>query len=215
MINTLKAILFALSASVLLNGCASNVKQNSGYNFPLDVSDTNPSFIFPVSLHGVPGNTIEVGLAITAGATAENGTAVISGQQLYSSVGNLSWTIGENMRRHVNNGQFQMTGSAERVAKDLKHAMEKLTKSLKSSGVISDPNFTFKNVIVLHVDYTGGIQVPGVNRVVAFGGIVDLEKLEVVSYIEKELMLADDHDSILAQMPVEMNRIIDDLIGRS
>jgi hypothetical protein len=91
--------------------------------------------------------------------------------------------------------------------------MSKLTKALKASGVIKDENFTFENVIVLHVDSTGGISVPGVKRVSAFGGIINVKKLEVVSYIEKELVLANDHDSILAQMPLEMNAIVAELTG--
>lgn len=209
-----KSALISSLVALTLSGCVSTqVKQNSAYEFPLAVSEKSPAFIFPVSLHGVPGNNTEVGLAITAGATAKNGVSVISGQQLYSMVGNLSWTLGENMRRQVNKGEFKMQGYGDRIVDDLQTSMGKLTKALNKSGVVAD-GFNFKHIIVLHVDSSGGIPIPGVRRVTAFGGIIDIEKKEIISYIEKDLVLGNDNDAILAQMPLEMNSIIDTLIGK-
>ncbi len=70
-------------------------------------------------------------------------------------------------------------------------------------------------MIVLHVDSNdSGLKLPGMDRVVAFGGIVDLDNIQIISFIEKELTLVDDKDAVLKQMPVEMNLIVDELIGR-
>lgn len=203
-----------LTASIALTGCVSTeLKTNDKYDLPITFSVNNPALIFPVSLHGVPGNNTEVGLAITAGVAAKYGASVISAQQLYSTVGNLSWTLGESIRRGANKGDYQINTYGQQIATDLQYSMGKLTKALKASRVIKDENFTFENVIVLHVDSTGGISVPGVKRVTAFGGIINVKNLEVVSYIEKELVLANDHDSVLAQMPLEMNEIVAELTG--
>ncbi|MEQ2352185.1 hypothetical protein [Pseudoalteromonas piscicida] len=207
------ASLFTISLTACVS-TSTEVKQNTAYEFPITLSAQQPVLIFPVSLHGVPGNDREVGLAITAGVTGKHGASVVSSQQLYDVVGNLSWTVGENMRRHVNQGNYALTGSAQRIADDLTGAIQKLTKTLKSTGVIKDKGFNFNRVIVLHVDSSGGIPVPGVNRVTAFGGIIDLENQAVVSYIEKDLVLADGYDAVLVQMPMEMNGIIEDLINK-
>ena len=110
--------------------------------------------------------------------------------------------------------RFEIIDISKRIADDLTGAIQKLTKTLKSTGVIKDKGFNFNRVIVLHVDSSGGIPVPGVNRVTAFGGIIDLENQAVVSYIEKDLVLADGYDAVLAQMPMEMNGIIEDLINK-
>ena len=153
---------------------------------------------------------MEVGLAISSGAVAKYGTSVISGQQLYPMVGNLSWTLGENMRRQANAGKMEMTGSAATYAQQLDSKMKLLTDKLKGMGAIKDANYDFKYVIVLHVDSAGGIPLPGVKQVTAFGGIMDMQSQQIVSYIEKDLSLSDD--AILGQMPAEMNAIIAELI---
>ncbi len=208
------SILSIAAVALSLSACKSAaVKQNTDHAFPIVVSAEEPAFIFPISLHGTPGNDTEVGLAISSGAVAEYGASVISGQQLYSQVGNLSWTLGENMRRQANKDQFKMTGTADKEAKKLDKQMKKLTSKLKSMGVITNPDYNFKYVIVLHVDSAGGMQVPYVKNVTAFGGIIDLETQEIVTYIEKDLTLSED--GVLAQMPAEMNKIIADLLAPS
>ncbi|EAT12887.1 hypothetical protein HF888_02705 [Bermanella marisrubri] len=212
----MKKIVLTIAASLLalsMVGCSSSmVKRDANQEFPLNVSKNQPAFIFPISLHGVPGDTTQVGLAISSGAVSEYGASVISGQQLYSVVGNLSWTLGENMRRQVNRDEMAMTGSAKKYATQLDQNMKKLTSKLKSAGVLSDPNYDFKYVIVLHVDSAGGIPIPFVKKVTAFGGVLDLETKKIVSYIEKDLTLSED--AVLAQMPAEMNKIIAELLNK-
>ncbi len=208
---SLLSILLSGVLALSIVGCSSStVKRNADQEFPLEVTSSTPAFIFPISLHGVPGDTTEVGLAISTGAVSEYGASVISGQQLYSVVGNLSWTLGENMRRQVNQDKLEMTGSAEQYAIELDKQMKTLTGKLKDSGVITDKDYNFKYVIVLHVDSAGGMQIPMMTKVTAFGGVMDLETRKIVSYIEKDLTLSED--AILAQMPVEMNKIIAELL---
>lgn len=207
-----------LATSVLLAGCmstSSSVKYNEKYSEPVAVSAQNPALIFPVSLHGVPGNSKEIGLAITGGVAAQYGTSVISAQTLYDVVGNVSWTLGEGMRRNVAKDVYSISAwSDNRTVKDLQVSMEKLTSGLRKSG-LADSDFSFENVIVLHVDSSGGIAVPGIKRVTAFGGLINVKTLEVISYIEKDLVLGNDSDAILAQMPLEMNNIVAELVKKS
>ncbi len=209
LISIFSAALIALS----LGGCSSSmVKRNASQEFPLPVEATAPAFIFPISLHGVPGDNLKTGLAISSGALSEFGASVISGQQLYSVVGNLSWTLGENMRRQAKSGKMEMTGSAGKYAKELDVKMKTLTSKLKSAGVIKNKNYDFKYVIVLHVDSASGMQIPFMKKVTAFGGVMDMETQKIVSYIEKDITLSES--AVLAQMPVEMNKIIAELLAK-
>jgi len=207
------SILSIVLVSLVMSGCSSSmVKRNASQEFPLPVSAAAPAFIFPISLHGVPGDNLKTGLAISSGALSEFGASVISGQQLYSVVGNLSWTLGENMRRQAKKDKMEMTGSAGKYAKELDVKMKLLTSKLKSAGVIKDPDYNFKYVIVLHVDSASGMQIPFMKKVTAFGGVMDMETQKIVSYIEKDITLSES--AVLAQMPVEMNKIIAELLAK-
>jgi hypothetical protein len=208
----LTSVVSLVVLSFTLGGCSSPmVKSNADQIFPLPVTAQNPAFIFPISLHGVPGDNLKTGLAISSGALSKYGASVISGQQLYSSVGNLSWTLGENMRQQANKDVLEMTGSAAKYATELDSKMKMLTAKLKSAGVIKDPNYNFRYVVVLHVDSASGMQIPFMKKVTAFGGVMDLKTKKIVSYIEKDITLSKD--AVLAQMPVEMNNIISELLN--
>jgi hypothetical protein len=210
---SLYSILISGALALSVAGCSSStVKRNADQAFPLEVTTAAPAFIFPISLHGVPGDTTEVGLAISSVAVTEYGTSVISGQQLYSVVSNLSWTLGENMRHQASQDKLEMTGSAEQYAIELDKKMKTLTGKLKDSGVITNKDYNFKYVVVLHVDSASGMKVPMMTNVTAFGGVMDMETRKIVSYIEKDLTLSED--AILAQMPVEMNKIIAELLDK-
>jgi len=119
------SLLTSAALALTLTACSSGmVKRDANQTFPVAVSDSSPAFIFPISLHGVPGDTDEVGLAISGGAVSEYGASVISGQQLYDLVGNLSWTLGENMRRQVQRDEMVMSGSAKQYATELDQKMK-------------------------------------------------------------------------------------------
>lgn len=205
------ALTVAVFSSSAMSG---SLKKNKAYDFPVEVSDDAPVLIFPITLHGVPGNTQEVGLAITAGAAVQHGKSVISAQQLYSVVGNMSYTLAEDMRRGANKKKYSLKGQS----RNLGGAVDDLTSALAAAGAVKK-GYKFKYVIVLHVDSAGGrFKVPGVKvgvkRVVAFGGLIDIEKNEIVAYIEKKLTLADNDKAILGQMPTDMGKIVDKLLGK-
>ncbi len=99
----------AVTLLIFVAGCVSTtVKKNSSYQFPIAVSANKPALIFPMTLHGVPGDRQQVGLAISTGIIAKQGVSVISTQQLYSLVGNLSYSVGENIRKQANKGNFEL-----------------------------------------------------------------------------------------------------------
>ncbi len=192
---------------------AASIKKNSDYNFPLEVDTTAPAIIFPITLHGVPGDSQEVGLAITAGVASKHGKSVISSQQLYSMVGNMSYSLAEGMRKRAKKKKYSMDSSAD----ELTSSIDELTTALKKISAVSD-DYQFKYAIVLHVDSTkGSLSIPGtklgVKRVVAFGGIIDIEKNEIVNFIEEKVTLANSDQLILGQMPKEMNNIVEKLLG--
>lgn len=192
---------------------AGSLKKNKAYDFPVKVSADAPALIFPITLHGVPGDTQEVGLAITAGAVSQHGKSVISSQQLYSLVGNMSYSLAEKMRKRANKKKYSMSD----VSDDLSDSIGSLSDALKKAGAVSE-DYNFKYAVVLHVDSAkGGLSVPGfgsvVKKVVAFGGIIDLETNEIVAYLEEKLTLADNDKIILGQMPKEMGEIVEKLLG--
>jgi hypothetical protein len=205
--------LFVSTAIVLsATGCSSSmVKHNVEQEFPLAITATRPAFIFPVSLHGVPGNPTEVGLAIAEGAVSEYGSSVISGQQLYKLVGNLSSTLGENIRRQVADNTLEMTTFSDQNIAELDEQMQLITGKLKDLGAITNKHHSFKYIIVLHTDTASSIPTPFIKKVTAFGSIMDLETRKIVSYIEKDITLAEE--AVLGQMPVEMNKIIAELLN--
>ncbi len=114
------------------------------------------------------------------------------------------------MRRQANQDKLKMTGSAEQYAIELDKKMKTLTGKLKDAGVITNKDYNFKYVVVLHVDSASGMKVPMMTNVTAFGGVMDMDTRKIVSYIEKDLTLSEN--AILAQMPVEMNKIIAELL---
>ncbi|GIC76862.1 hypothetical protein [Moritella sp. F3] len=116
------------------------------------------------------------------------------------------------MRRQASQDKLEMTGSAEQYAIELDKKMKTLTGKLKASGVLTNKDYNFKYVVVLHVDSAGGIPIPMMTKVTAFGGVMDMDTRKIVSYIEKDLTLSQD--AILAQMPIEMNKIIAELLDK-
>ncbi|TMN60093.1 hypothetical protein CWB85_22540, partial [Pseudoalteromonas sp. S1727] len=52
--------------------------------------------------------------------------------------------------------------------------------------------------------------VPGVRLVTAYGGNINVKNIEVISYIEKDHVLGNDQDAIMAQMPQEINAIVEE-----
>ena len=203
----------AVVVALFFAGCASmEVLVNPDATFPLEITDTAPAFVFPISLHIGGGADVDaLGLGISGAVVAEFGGTVIPGQQLYDLVGNLSWSLGETLRKKANSGEWVMDGYAETVATDLANMMEAILGMLKELGLI-DPSYAFKYLVVLHADSSGSA-IPGTRSFVAFGGIYEVETKKILAYTETEVSVADVPETMLAQVPLAFLDIIKGLLA--
>lgn len=196
-------------ASMLLAGCSSGpmLLVNPEVTFPVEITSDAPAFVVPISLHFSGSFDRElVELTLTGGMAAEFAGAVVSGQQAYDMVGNLSWSLGENIRRNAQDGDWEVAGSALNDLNELKGKMTGITSLMSSLGLVEE-GFDFKYAVVIHAD-SEGKALPKMVKFVAFGGLVDLQTGQIISYIEKEVSIVDNEASALGQIPVEFNKII-------
>lgn len=204
----------ALLAVTMFIGCASapSLLLNPEVTFPVAVTADSPAFVVPISLHfsGTFDREL-VELTLTGGMAAEFEGAVISGQQAYDMVGNLSWSLGENIRRNAQDGDWVVAGSALDNLNELKTLMGGISKLLVGLGLV-DEGYEFEYAVVIHAD-TEGMALPGFVKFVAFGGLVNLQTGQICSYIEKEVNIVDNEATALAQIPLEFNKIISTIIS--
>jgi hypothetical protein len=217
-VKTVSKIVLVICSILLatsLVGCASaNVLANPNAKFPLPVDDKAPAFLFPVNLShlGSSGDPLVMGVSVTAGVASKYGAKIVSGQQLFDLVGNLSFELAEAIDSQAKAGEWKMTGSAEAVASGLATLMSKLMGALADLKLIP-AGMTFKYIIALHSHGSSGM-VPGMLSVNSWGGIYDVETKEILSYISADNTMADDPSgaAILAQLPDTYNGIIQHLI---
>ena len=215
---TVSRIVLVISSVLLvvsLVGCASaNVLANPNAKFPLPVDDKAPAFLFPVNLShlGSSGDPLVMGVSVTAGVASKFGAKVVSGQQLFDLVGNLSFELAEVIDSQAKAGEWTMTGSAEKTATSLANIMSKIMGALADLKLI-DKGMNFKYIIAVH-SHGAMSMVPGVLDVDSWGGIYDVQTKEILSYIESKNTMADDPSgaSIIAQLPDTYNGIIQHLI---
>jgi hypothetical protein len=208
-----KALLVGVGLAFLLSACGgAQIKVNPNVKLPLPVTAEAPAFLFPVNLThlGSKGDATAMGITVTAGIIAKYGKKVVSGQQLFDLVGNLSWELAETIEAQVRNGSFQMTGSAERIASALSALMEKIIQKLVELKVLDKP-LKFKYIIALHSHGTSklGGKMLGVN---SWGGIYDVDTKEILTYINSEDTMANDDKALLGQVPNVYNNIIEKLL---
>jgi len=199
-----------------LVGCGSaQVKVNPGAKFPLDISEATPAFLFPINMShlGAKGDALKMGLSVTAGVIAKFGKKLISGQQLFDLVGNLSWELAETVDAQVRNGSFQMTGGAEKIATALAGLMEKIISTLVELKILDKP-IQFKYIVALHSH--GSSSMGGkMLKVNSWGGIYDVTTKEIISYINDESTYANEETALLGQIPLAYNAILEKLIAGS
>ena len=113
-------------------GCGAEIKLNPTAKFPLPVSEEAPAFLFPINLNhlGSKGDPALMGVSVTAGIVAKYGKQVVSGQQLFDLVGNLSWELAETIDAQARANTFAMTGAAEQIATALSNLMEQIVQKL-------------------------------------------------------------------------------------
>jgi hypothetical protein len=196
-----------------LVGCGgATVQVNPNAKFPLPVTDDAPAFLFPINMShlGAKGDPLAMGLAVSGGVIGQYGKKVISGQQLFDLVGNLSFELAEQMRGQVQAKMFDMSGGAEPTAKMLADLMNKILEKLTELGLLP-AGYKFKYIICLHSHGSAGMA-PNTLNVESWGGIYESESKTILSYIESKDTYVDDDKAILGQIPLAYNKIIDQLL---
>lgn len=209
------SFLLVLALLVGLTGCGPSVMKNPHAKFPLAVSDKAPAFLFPINMShaGVTGNPTAQGLAVTAGIAAKFGKTVISGQQLFDLVGNLSFELAEAISSQAHNQTWVMTGGAETVASGLANIMTTILNKLAALNLIP-AGYKFKYIIALHSH--GEVKQapvgPAVVSISSWGGIYDTETKEILCYLESSDTVPNEEKSALVTLPLTYNKIIDHLL---
>jgi hypothetical protein len=202
----------AIAVSLVLSGCGPLVLTNPAVKFPLPVTDKTPAFLFPVNLGhtGAPGNLTVMGVTVTAGIAAKFGKKVVSGQQLFDLVGNLSWELAETIESSVKANSWKMTGSSERVAAALAVKMNDILGKLAALKLIP-AGYKFKYIIAVHShgSSTMGGKMISMN---SWGGIFDVDTRQICSYLNTSNTILNDEKAVIAQLPMAYNGIIENLI---
>lgn len=203
-----------LAAFLMLTGCGgAAMAVNPNAKFPVPVSDTEPAFLFPINIShaGLPGDPNVLGLGVTGAMAAHFGKKVISGQQLFDLVGNLSFELAESIRSQIEAKKFTLDGPAEKVASDLSQKMEDILKKLAELGLIP-AGYKFKYIVALHSHGSNGM-VPKTVNVNSWGGLYDVDTKEIWSYIDSTDVIAADDKAALGMLPNAYNGIVDKLIA--
>jgi len=205
------AVVVVLALSMFACG-GSVVKVNPAAQFPLPISEQTPGFLFPINMShlGSAGDPLAMGLAVSGGVIGKFGKTLISGQQLFDLVGNLSYELAETVDAQVRNGSFEMSGSAEPIASALANLMEQIIAKLVELKLLDTP-IKFKYIIVLHShgeSSMGGKML----KVNSWGGIYDSETKQILSYINDISTYANEETALLGQIPLAYNAILEKLI---
>jgi len=203
-----------LLGMLVLVGCGgASIKTNPAATFPLPVTDDKPAFMFPINIShaGLPGDANAMGLFVTGGVAAKFGKKVVSGQQLFDQVGNLSFELAEQIKAQADANSWKMTGGAEKVANDLSNEMEAILKKLAELGLIK-ADYKFKYIVAVHSHGKAGT-IPKTVSVDTWGGIYDVDTKEILSYIESSDTIAADEIAAKGMLPNAYNNIIATLIA--
>ena len=205
----LPVALFALVGA----GCASTrVVTNPASTFPLDASDARPAFLFPVNLShlGSGGDPLTMGAVVTGGVANQFGKQVISGQQLFDLVGNLSFELAEAIQTEVRAGKWVLDGPATPIADELARKMEAMIKKLVELKLLDRP-VSFKYLIAIH-SHGSSTMSGSILTVDTWGGVYDLETKTITDYLETRDNFANKPEAVLAGLPSTYNGIIAKLL---
>jgi hypothetical protein len=199
--------LFALGCS----GAA--IQVNPDAKFPLAVSEDAPAFLFPINMShlGSGGDPLAMGVTVTAGIASKFGKTVISGQQLFDLVGNLSFELAETIQSQVNSKNFQMNGSAEQIATGLSKLMESIIAKLVDLKLLDKP-IKFKYIIALH-SHGESAMAGQMLKVNSWGGIYDTDTKQILSYINSIDSYPNKPEAVMGQLPMAYNKIIEQLLA--
>ena len=207
---TLAASIIALFA-VACSGAA--IQVNPDVKFPLAASDETPAFLFPINMShlGSGGDPLAMGVTVTAGIASKFGKTVISGQQLFDLVGNLSFELAETIQSQVNSKNFQMNGSAEQIATGLSKLMESIIAKLVDLKLLDKP-IKFKYIIALH-SHGESAMAGQMLKVNSWGGIYDTDTKQILSYINSIDSYPNKPEAVMGQLPMAYNKITDQLLA--
>jgi hypothetical protein len=191
------------------------VKANPAVTFPLAVDENTPAFLFPINLShlGSQGDPLAMGVTVTAGIASKFGKTVVSGQQLFDLVGNLSFELAETVRSQAQGNSWTMGGPAENIASALANMMQAIIGKLVELKLIDKP-INFKYIIALHSHGEAGLGGKTLN-VTSWGGIYDVDSKQIVSYIDSVDTYANTAEAVMGQLPSTYNNIISQLIQGS
>lgn len=209
----MKKLLLIALASLMSFGCASaQIKKNPAATFPIPVSEEAPAFLFPVNLShlGSGGDPLLMGVTVTGGVINKYGKTVVSGQQLFDLVGNLSFELAESIQSQANRDTWTMSGNNEAIATQLSKTMTDITGQLASKGITEKP-INFKYVIALHSHGSSSMGGTMLN-VESWGGIYDTETKQILSYISAKDSFPNKAEAVMAQLPSTYNNIIAKLL---
>jgi hypothetical protein len=193
-------------------GCGAEIKVNPNAKFPVPLSAETPAFLFPINMShlGGKGDPTLMGVSVTAGVIAKFGKQLISGQQLFDLVGNLSFELAETIDSQAKANTWGMTGAAEQVATALSNLMEQIIQKLVDLKLLDKP-IKFKYIIALHSH--GEAAMGGkMLKVNSWGGIYDSETKEILSYINSVNTMLNDDKALLGQIPLAYNDILAKLV---
>ena len=210
----MRKIFLASVVGLLAVACSgAAIKVNPDVKFPLAASEETPAFLFPINLShlGSGGDPLAMGITVTAGVASHFGKNVISGQQLFDLVGNLSFELAEMVQSQVNSKNFQMNGPAEAIASALSKLMENIITKLVELKLLDKP-IKFKYIIALH-SHGESAMAGQMLKVNSWGGIYDSETKQILSYINSIDTYPNKPEAVMAQLPMAYNKIIDQLLA--
>ncbi len=205
--------LLAVIPLVLVACGGPTILTNPNTKFPLALSETEPMFLFPINMShlGAEGDPLAMGISVSAGIIGKFGKTVISGQQLFDLVGNLSFELAEQIQSQVGANTWDMTGGAEPIASNLANLMTNILQKLVELGLLPQ-GYKFKYIIALHSHGTAGVGGKFLN-VETWGGLYEVESKTILSYIKSEDSYANEEAAILGQLPLKYNAIIENLVN--
>ena len=205
---------FALLAVAGSTGCVTTkILTNPAATFPLVADEQKPAFLFPMNLGhlGSGGDSLAMGLVVSAGVADKFGKSVVSGQQLFDLVGNLSFELAETIQTQARTGKWVMDGSAAKTADDLAKMMEKVSTRLVELKLLEKP-LAFRYIIAVH-SHGSATMGNTVLAIESWGGIYDTETKTITAYIDTKDNLANKEAAVMAALPGTYNAIISKLLA--
>ncbi len=210
----MKKLAAVLVGALFAVGCSgAAVKANPGATFPLDATEATPAFLFPINLGhlGSGGDPTAMGVTVTAGVASHFGKKVVSGQQLFDMVGNLSFELAEQIRTQAESAKWEMEGGSSGTADQLSKTMETVIGGLVKAGLLEKP-IQFRYIVAVHSHGQSGMGGATLS-VESWGGIYDTQTRQISSYILSKDNFANKPEAVMAQLPSTYNTIIDKLLA--